>query len=250
MADSSLEIKMNNLKLSDRTPPPLVSDQSPAETYTSMFEATTPPSGPASPRDTFDQEAEVEELHDYDVTSLKSDDVKADPILADLARKQGRSIHDGAGARPGSTAFKARPAPLSTRQQGVGPRMTKSAALRQGLDWAAMAGPIKKSSTSETDKSLVSGVSQVREGVKPVGACLCFARCGHPMLTSDSQSPRLQPQPSSLGPLGLRLFEQALTELPRLRLPRKTMLHRRLPTRQKKRRSGKGGERASRCLRV
>ncbi|ORX33978.1 hypothetical protein BD324DRAFT_653674 [Kockovaella imperatae] len=69
------------------------------------------------------------------VTSLTSQDVRSDPILSSLARKQ---------APP--TAFKARPAP--PRQDNVGPRMTKSATLRQGLK------PVAPTSSSEERKEV------------------------------------------------------------------------------------------------
>lgn len=158
MADSSLDIKMQDLKLSDSPVPALIPDRTPAETYTSMFEATTPPLEPSSPTETFgqDAEAEVEELLEYDTSSLKSADIKSDPILASLARKQSasRSGSQVDKARPESVGFKARPAPSSTRQDGRGPRMTKSAALRQGLDWAAVNSPTKKVEVSDHKESI------------------------------------------------------------------------------------------------
>lgn len=160
MADSSLDIKMQDLKLSDSPVPALVPDHTPAVTYTSVFEATTPPLEPSSPIETMghEAEAEVEELLEYDTSSLKSADVKTDPILASLARKQAsRPGIQVAQARPSSVAFKARPAPNSTRQDGLGPRMTKSAALRQGLDWAASSSPAKKAEMSKESAHHVLG---------------------------------------------------------------------------------------------
>jgi hypothetical protein len=144
MADSSLDIKMQDLKLSDSPVPALVPDHTPIENYTAVFEATTPPLEPSSPVGP-EAEAEVEELLEYDTSSLKSEDIKTDPILADIARKQGsRPGSQVDKPRPLSVVFKARPAPTSTRQDGLGPRMTKSAALRQGLDWAAVNSPAKR----------------------------------------------------------------------------------------------------------
>lgn len=153
MADSSLDIKMQDLKLSDSPVPALSPDVTPAETHTSVFEATTPLLDPSSSIGIVDQEAEVEELLEYDTSSLKSADVKTDPILASLARKQNQpdSI-GGSGLRPSSVVFKARPAPDTTRQVGLAPRMTKSAALRQGLDWAALNSPVKPATPTEGSK--------------------------------------------------------------------------------------------------
>lgn len=167
MGDSSLDIKMNDLKLTDSPTPALVPDRTPSETYVSTFEPVTPPLGPYSPSGTADQEDEVEELLEHDISSLKSADVKADPILAALAKQQGRS--NSQASKPsqdqaGAPVFKARPAPV--RKEGVGPRMTKSAALRQGLDWAAMSG--SKSSMSNQTVKAPAPVQQ-REAAKPVG---------------------------------------------------------------------------------
>ena len=114
-----------------------MADDTYTETNAAAFEPTTPPFGPQSRSDD-EQEDEVEELLEHDLSSLKSADVKADPILMSLAKQQGRP---GSQASKGSqrtitaepSAFKARPAPV--RQENAGPRMTKSAALRQGLEW-------------------------------------------------------------------------------------------------------------------
>ena len=173
MADSSLDIKMQDLKLSDSPVPALVPDHTPAVTYTSVFEATTPPLEPSSPIETMghEAEAEVEELLEYDTSSLKSADVKTDPILASLARKQAsRPSSQVAQARPSSVAFKARPAPNSTRQDGLGPRMTKSAALRQGLDWAARSSPAKKAEVPSSKESAHHVPGQKRETAPKVSS--------------------------------------------------------------------------------
>jgi hypothetical protein len=90
----------------------------------------------SSPSGDDEQEDEVEELLEHDLSSLKSADVKADPILMALARQQARpgsQASKGSQGTVGPSGFKARPAPV--RQENAGPRMTKSAALRQGLDW-------------------------------------------------------------------------------------------------------------------
>ncbi|ODN79543.1 hypothetical protein L202_03500 [Cryptococcus amylolentus CBS 6039] len=65
-----------------------------------------------------------------DMSSLTPFDVKADPVLKSIAQKQ-----EPAKVKPSSagTGFVARPAPV--KRENVGPRMTKAAALRQGLAW-------------------------------------------------------------------------------------------------------------------
>lgn len=163
MADTSLDIKMQHLRLSDSPVPALIPDNTPAEAHASGFEATTPPFEPSSPTD---QEAEVEELLEYDTSSLKSVDVKTDPILAEYSRKQARPVSQPARETPSSVAFKARPAPSSTRQDGLGPRMTKSAALRQGLDWTAVNSPAKDPSLPGMKLTYVPG--QKREAARAV----------------------------------------------------------------------------------
>ena len=205
MADTSLDIKMQHLKLSDSPVPALVPDHTPAETYTTVFEATTPPLEPSSPMDTMgrDAEAEVEELLEYDTSSLKSADVKTDPILANLARKQAgsRSGSQADKPRPSSVVFKARPAPSSTRQDGLGPRMTKSAALRQGLDWTG--SPSNRTETGvpnskesphhvpgqrrETPKTVSSqpadGHNQLKRGMTAIASS--FSSCSFNRTTID-----------------------------------------------------------------
>lgn len=181
MADTSLDIKMQHLKLSDSPVPALIPDKTPTETYPSVFEATTPPLEPSSPLGMMgeDAEAEVEELLEYDTSSLKSADIKTDPILADIARKQANSRSGSQAdnkARPSSVVFRARPAPSSTRQDGLGPRMTKSAALRQGLDWAAVCTPSKREEARESvgKESIHHVPGQKRETPKTV-SCLSSA---------------------------------------------------------------------------
>lgn len=56
--------------------------------------------------------------------AITKDDVAADPILNDLADSQGSG-----------SSFRSRPAPDSTHYSGLGPRLSKSAALRMKLKW-------------------------------------------------------------------------------------------------------------------
>ena len=65
--------------------------------------------------------------------SLTYTDVKSDPILLSLAKKQQSRPRTSDLPKSASTSFKARPAPRVV--DGAGPRMTKAAALRQGLKW-------------------------------------------------------------------------------------------------------------------
>ena len=77
---------------------------------------------------------------DKTFTSLTSQDIRQDPILSSLAKAQNpASARTGMLAKgvPVTAVFKARPAP-SPRPESAGPRMTKSAALRQGLNWEAL----------------------------------------------------------------------------------------------------------------
>jgi len=78
---------------------------------------------------------EDEISHNLDETlSLTSTDIKADPILRSLAKQQSLTrLKDNAVSISSSANFKARPAPKIV--EGAGPRMTKAAALRQGLKW-------------------------------------------------------------------------------------------------------------------
>jgi hypothetical protein len=166
MGDSSLDIKMNDLKLTDSPTPALVPDHTPSEAYLSTFEPVTPTLGPTSPSGTADQEDEVEDLLEHDISSLKSADIKADPILSSLAKQQGLPVTQAprpGHSHTGAPVFRARPAPV--RKEGVGPRMTKSAALRQGLDWAVVSG--SKSSVSNNTVKSPPPVQQ-REAAKPV----------------------------------------------------------------------------------
>jgi hypothetical protein len=122
------------------SPPPLIPDQTPFTDSSSTFPtpaiidtdiveaALTIPSPSEHEHDDDD-----EGTSPYRSETLTSADIKCDPILSSLAKQQGHltpTSRQGAG-------FKAKPAPASTRAEGLGPRMTKAAALRQGLDWEA-----------------------------------------------------------------------------------------------------------------
>ena len=78
-------------------------------------------------------ELEHVEISLVGTNDLTNREVRSDPILAALARKQGQSTDTPKPTR--TSSFKARPAPANMGDTSVGPRMTKAAALRQGLKW-------------------------------------------------------------------------------------------------------------------
>lgn len=57
---------------------------------------------------------------------LLDEDIESDPILHHIAHQQQEVL---------SSPFRARPVPANTFIEGVGPRLSKAAALRQGLEW-------------------------------------------------------------------------------------------------------------------
>ncbi|EIW71158.1 hypothetical protein TREMEDRAFT_67600 [Tremella mesenterica DSM 1558] len=87
-----------------------------------------------SPSQSDDAIEEVLDEGDKTFASLTSSDIKYDPILSSLARAQ--KVVDSPNTSTRQNVFKAKPAPKFSSD--VGPRMTKSAALRQGLDWEAL----------------------------------------------------------------------------------------------------------------
>lgn len=166
--DTSLDIKMQDLKLSSPSPLPPPLESTPAETDCSAFPTT--PLLPADGNETshhvdiephlqpiFPQIAssDVDPVLPHDTASLKSSDIQADPILSALAKGQARATTTGSKTPSQShfstprTMFKARPAPSTTKTPSLEPRMTKSAALRQGLDWASISGVASKTTRTE-----------------------------------------------------------------------------------------------------
>ncbi|WVQ75900.1 hypothetical protein IAR50_005535 [Cryptococcus sp. DSM 104548] len=108
-----------------------------------------------------------------DTSSLTSTDVKADPVLKSIAQKQEptRMLPKSAGTGPG---FVARPAPA--RRESVGPRMTKAAALRQGLNWEDVKHKreVKKGGKEEEEKGM--------PGYKRTGLNINVASLGTPSI--------------------------------------------------------------------
>jgi len=97
-----------------------------------------------------------------DTNDLTSREVRRDPILAALARRQGQSTETPKVSR--NSSFKAKPAPKNMGDTSVGPRMTKAAALRQGLKWeepkrarpSTAEGAVKPFESKRSDVNVVS----------------------------------------------------------------------------------------------
>lgn len=86
-----------------------------------------------------------------------------------------RSVSDPSSAA-GHAKFRARPAPPSTNMEGLGPRLTKSAALRQGLKWEDPRDVRRMTGEGEVPvvfdnvpghKRTNLGLVSVRSGVRP-----------------------------------------------------------------------------------
>ncbi|WWD07536.1 hypothetical protein V865_005637 [Kwoniella europaea PYCC6329] len=106
----------------------------------------------------------------YDTTSLTSNDIHQDPILSDLAAKQNESL----------SPFKARPAPSFTTRAGLGPRMTKSAALRAGLNWDVIK---PKRTVQEKIEGVGGGSVSGTPGYKRVGLGITVPSLAQPSIT-------------------------------------------------------------------
>jgi hypothetical protein len=80
-----------------------------------------------------------------DAQNISPDDIHSDPILKRLAKGQGLiaagQTSDTVPCGRNETAFKAKPAPTNMMDRGVGPRLSKAAALRMGLEWDEKKGP-------------------------------------------------------------------------------------------------------------
>lgn len=95
--------------------------------------ATPNPAEPPS----LDEDEIIQHLDE--TLSLTSTDIKSDPILRSIAKQQSQtrlSQDQKAPSTSGTANFKARPAPRVL--EGAGPRMTRAAALRQGLPWDSL----------------------------------------------------------------------------------------------------------------
>lgn len=139
------------------SPPALVPDQTPFTDSASTF-----PTPATIDTDVVEAALTIPSPHDeldgdvpspYRSETLTSADIKSDPILSSLAKQQGHltpTSRQGAG-------FRAKPAPASTRAEGLGPRMTKAAALRQGLDWEASKAARSPGVASATETTTATG---------------------------------------------------------------------------------------------
>ena len=90
-----------------------------------------------------------------DLGPLTARDIRTDPILASLARKQ---VYTPPNAQP-AHVFRAKPAPAL--KDDAGPRMTKSAALRQGIKWETTTAinprPVTVGTQGKSSKNVLSG---------------------------------------------------------------------------------------------
>lgn len=116
--------------------PIMIPSDTPSTTYENEVHFTTPPSLPADN----DNDELIEALLEPDEICLTTNDIQSDPILSSLAKHQSQAKKQQPNLPTGSemkqkVPFKARPAPPSTRAEGLGPRMTKSVALRLGMKW-------------------------------------------------------------------------------------------------------------------
>ncbi|WVQ69392.1 uncharacterized protein L199_007609 [Kwoniella botswanensis] len=135
----------------------------------------------------------------YDTTSLTSNDIHQDPILSDLAAKQNESL----------SPFKAIPAPTSTTRAGLGPRMTKSAASRAGLNW----DEIKPRRTIEENIEGEEGGSiSGTPGYKRVGLGITVPSLAQPSIT---------PRPTKASQLRLRSDNTTTPSSPSFNSPSK-----------------------------
>ncbi|ORY21294.1 hypothetical protein BCR39DRAFT_553955 [Naematelia encephala] len=152
---------MDNPLIETLAPPPLIADETPSTEFSSTFDS---PDLDAS--SSIDQA--LEPLSDL---SLTLNDVHADPILANLAKQQLKLNHtaetpeqikssQGRPKEGGKVGFRAKPAPASTHKsaESVGPKMTKAAMLRAGLEWTE---PIRKSLDGTTGFDNVAGHKRV-----------------------------------------------------------------------------------------
>ncbi|WWC68053.1 uncharacterized protein I206_101972 [Kwoniella pini CBS 10737] len=128
-----------------------VPSTTPESTYMDTFSPPTPlletPSFENPPQTEYDYEDEHENIEEIlepssptsevgiinENLSLTLSDVNKDPILSDLAHKQSFSTLTSEPRNLTGPTFKARPAPVTS--DVVRPRMTKSSALRAGLNW-------------------------------------------------------------------------------------------------------------------
>lgn len=126
---------MQRLSLDDQPPLPLLSD-TPFTSNTSEFASPPLASSTSSVEQLLPIDFE-DQLHPFtDAQNIPSEDIQSDPILAKLAKGQGLISPPSRSQVGSSSAFRAKPAPSNMMDSGVvGPRMSKAAASRQGLQW-------------------------------------------------------------------------------------------------------------------
>lgn len=117
---------MDRLSFASLSNPGMTPDDTPLTQFTSTFDQHSPRVPPS-----LDEDQIIEHLDE--TLSLTSADIRSDPILLALHKKQSRPHLNPITKPSSSTTFRAKPAPKIV--DGAGPRMTKAAALRQGLKW-------------------------------------------------------------------------------------------------------------------
>lgn len=113
---------MSRLSCAD---PGMTPDVTPSMESVTCFD--TPSMGEPPSRD------EDEIVKHFDALSLTSTDITSDPILRSLAKQQSSMQSEKNPSVAAPANFKAKLAPKLV--EGAGPKLTKAAALRQGLIW-------------------------------------------------------------------------------------------------------------------
>lgn len=130
-------------RLSINSVPSLIADNTPAVPGVETFETETPSFDNVETLEDDIPPPSTDETHTHvyppSSLTLTSADLKSDPILSSLAKQQRRTSHFPTTELPTQqNTFKARPAPV--HKDNVGPRMTKSSALRLGIKWEEKKG--------------------------------------------------------------------------------------------------------------
>lgn len=135
-SSSSLTLPDVTMDTSERNPGMTSGEDTPGSNYPDALpdgvHVLTPPTNPAPEIEILEGRRSTSQdgEHTYPAElathndAITKDDVAADPILNDLADSQGSG-----------SSFRSRPAPDSTHYSGLGPRLSKSAALRMKLKW-------------------------------------------------------------------------------------------------------------------
>jgi hypothetical protein len=176
---------MDRLSLDDHPQPPLLSD-TPFTASTSGLPSPGLASSTASIEDILTSDTSDGPHPFGHAQDIYTEDVRSDPILNKLAKGQGLipvSPEASVGRNP---SFKAKPAPANMRDQAVGPRMSKAAALRMGMEWED-----KKPAGERRQVDFANTPGHKRNNLSMVSFCpLTLVRSG-PQLTRRISHPCL-----------------------------------------------------------